>query len=76
MVAYQSERYKDMLPTVSDKIEHFLSAYLGLVDPHKWLKKVDNKLKKIKAVIQGVDTGHSTKSVNVKAVVASSKSHR
>lgn len=40
-----------MLPTCADKIEHFLSAYLGLADERKWKTKVDNKLRQIKSNI-------------------------
>jgi hypothetical protein len=54
MVAYKSSRYTEMLPTVSDKIEHFLSAQLGLTDVRKWQRKVDMKLVKIKSVIKAV----------------------
>lgn len=54
MVAYKSARYADMLPTTNDKIEHFLSAHLGLSDTRKWQKKVEQKLKKIKSVIREV----------------------
>jgi hypothetical protein len=41
-----------MLPTVNDKIEHFLTAFLGLSDGRKWAAKVDNKLKKSKSAIK------------------------
>jgi hypothetical protein len=40
-----------MLPTVNDKIEHFLSAYLGLADHRRWQGKVDAKLKHAKNLI-------------------------
>lgn len=43
-----------MLPTVGDRIEHFLSAYLGLSDERRWRSKVDNKLKRVKSAIQGL----------------------
>jgi len=51
-VGYSSAVFNEMLPTVSDKIEHFLSAFLGLTDSRKWATKVDNKLKKSKEIIQ------------------------
>lgn len=54
MVAYKGTRYAEMLPTASDKMEHFLSAHLGLTDQRKWQRKVENKLKKIKSVIKEV----------------------
>jgi hypothetical protein len=45
-----------MVPTNLDKIEHFLSAYLGLTDERKWLVKVDMKLKKSRLAIQQAAT--------------------
>lgn len=41
-----------MLPTMNDKIEHFLSAYLGLSDHRRWQGKVDAKLKHAKTLIK------------------------
>ncbi len=54
MVAYKAERYTEMLPTASDKMEHFLSAHLGLTDNRKWQRKVESKLRKIRSVIREV----------------------
>ena len=61
MIAYKSARYTEMLPTASDKIEHFFSAHLGLTDTRKWQKKVDNKLKKIKSTIKEVGSASPPK---------------
>lgn len=51
-MAYSSPRFAEMLPTFSDKIEHFLSAYLGLSDERRWRSRVENKLKRAKSAIQ------------------------
>lgn len=52
IVAYSEQLFHEMLPTNNDKIEHFFSAFLGLTDERKWLKRVDNKLKKAKMIIK------------------------
>jgi hypothetical protein len=57
LVAYKGSRYTEMLPTAGDKMEHFLSAHLGLTDQRKWQRKVESKLKKIKSVIKEVGSG-------------------
>lgn len=62
MVAYKGARYTEMLPTASDKMEHFLSAHMGLTDVRKWQRKVESKLKKIKSTIKEVATGSPSKS--------------
>ena len=62
MVAYKEERYAEMLPTANDKMEHFLSAHLGLTDNRKWQRKVESKLRKIKSVIKEVGSPSPTKS--------------
>lgn len=62
MVAYRADRYAEMLPTASDKMEHFLSAHLGLTDNRKWQRRVENKLKKIKSVIKEVGSPSPSKS--------------
>ena len=59
MVAYRGSRYSEMLPTASDKMEHFLTAFMGLTDQRKWQRKVEAKLKKIKSTIKEVGTGSS-----------------
>lgn len=61
MVAYKGARYSEMLPTASDKMEHFLSAHLGLTDVRKWQRKVESKLKKIKSTIKEVAEGSPQK---------------
>lgn len=61
MVAYKGERYTEMLPTASDKMEHFLSAHMGLTDVRKWQRKVESKLKKIKSTIKEVAAGSPSK---------------
>lgn len=62
MVAYKAARYTEMLPTAGDKMEHFLSAHLGLTDQRKWQRKVEAKLRKIKGVIKEVgDPSHGGK---------------
>lgn len=40
-----------MLPSVPEKVEHFLSAYLGLADKRRWQGKVDAKLQAVKTAI-------------------------
>lgn len=64
MVAYKGARYTEMLPTAADKIEHFLSAHLGLTDARKWQRKVEAKLKKIKSVIKDVGDPAFSKRAN------------
>jgi hypothetical protein len=64
MVAYKAARYTEMLPTAADKIEHFLSAHLGLTDQRKWQRKVEAKLKKIKSVIKEVGDPGTAKRTN------------
>jgi hypothetical protein len=54
VLAYSSGLFVEMLPTVSDKIEHFLSAHLGLADSRKWQGRVDEKLKSSKKLIKKV----------------------
>jgi hypothetical protein len=61
LVAYKGSRYTEMLPTAGDKMEHFLSAHLGLTDQRKWQRKVESKLKKIKSVIKEVGSGSPPK---------------
>ena len=54
MLAYSSSRYMELLPTAADKMEHFLSAYLGLTDQRKWQRRVERKLIQIKSTIKDV----------------------
>jgi hypothetical protein len=44
-----------MLPTAPEKVEHFLSAYLGLSDKRRWAIKVEAKLFSAKAAIAQVN---------------------
>ena len=48
VVAYSGARFREILPSHSEKVEHFFSAYLGLSDTRKWFMKVDARLKFIK----------------------------
>ena len=32
------------LPSTQDRIEHFFSAHLGLTQPEKWRRKLENRL--------------------------------
>eukprot|EP01036_Dinobryon_divergens_P031680 gene31680-41124_t len=48
VLAYSGARFRDILPSHSEKVEHFFSAYLGLSDTRKWFMKVDARLKFIK----------------------------
>ena len=47
-VAYSGPRFREALPTPAEKVQHFLSAHLGLADSSKWFGKVDARLKFIK----------------------------
>ena len=60
MLAYSSSRYTELLPTAADKMEHFLSAHLGLTDQRKWQRRVERKLSQIKSTIKGVGGRSST----------------
>ncbi len=53
-MAYNDPYFSEMLPSNNDKIEHFISAYLGLTDPRRWQPKVDNRLKFTKAAMKEV----------------------
>lgn len=53
-VAYVDSMYKDALPTLKSKIQHFLTAHLGLTDPRKWKQKVMNKNKQIEETINNM----------------------
>lgn len=48
VLAYSGARFREILPSHSEKVEHFFSAYLGLSDTRKWFMKVDARLKFIK----------------------------
>lgn len=52
LIAYSSERFNQVLPSPTEKIEHFLSAFLGLSDTKKWLNLVEKKLKLSKQIIK------------------------
>ena len=53
-VAYVGSIYKDALPTLKSKIQHFLTAHLGLTDSRKWKQKVLNKNKQIEETINNM----------------------
>ncbi len=53
-VAYADSIYKDALPTLKTKIQHFLTAHLGLTDSRKWKLKVMNKNKQIEETINNM----------------------
>jgi hypothetical protein len=63
VIGYSKDRFQELLPTAQEKIEHFLSAYLGLADERKWTKKVQQKIKAVKAEINDAthdNTGGAT----------------
>eukprot|EP00981_Chlorochromonas_danica_P010625 scaffold3290_cov165-Ochromonas_danica.AAC.68 len=51
LIGYSSPYFQEMLPTPPEKVEHFLSAYLGLSDKRRWQQKVEKKVQAMKAVI-------------------------
>ncbi|RYH31487.1 hypothetical protein EON65_02515 [archaeon] len=51
LIGYSASYFNDMLPTVPEKMAHFLSAYLGLTDRRKWHHKVERKLQTVKQTI-------------------------
>lgn len=54
VVAYSDPYFDEIVPTPGEKIEHFLSAYLGLTDTRRWKAKVDNRMKFTKAAMKGI----------------------
>ena len=75
MLAYSSSRYTELLPTAADKMEHFLSAHLGLTDQRKWQRRVERKLSQIKSTIKGVGGRSSTAATTGTASTTGSKHH-
>lgn len=76
MLAYSSSRYTELLPTAADKMEHFLSAYLGLTDQRKWQRRVERKLIQIKSTIKDVGGRSSTAATTgTTAATTGSKHH-
>jgi len=51
LIGYSSPYFQEMLPTLPEKVEHFLSAYLGLADKRRWQQKVEMKLQAVKVAI-------------------------
>lgn len=60
MLAFSSPFFQEMLPTDSEKIEHFLSAHLGLADHRRWHAKVTEKLKQTKRLSEGIESKSTT----------------
>lgn len=56
LVAYSAPRFEAAFPTPVKKIEHFLSAHLGLMDSRRWLAKVDSRVNALKYTIAGLTT--------------------
>lgn len=54
VLAYSKDHFAAILPSVSEKMEHFLSAFLGLTDQRKWFSKVQRKLKTASSAIKDV----------------------
>lgn len=52
LVTYASPRFEAAFPTSIKKIEHFLSAQLGLMDSRRWLPKVDARITALKYMIE------------------------
>ena len=51
LVAYSSEQFESLLPSDVEKMEHFLHAQMGLLDPRRWLPKVEGRLHSLKVTI-------------------------
>ncbi len=64
IVAYSKDHFSAILPTLTEKIEHFLSAFLGLTDQRKWFSKVQRKLKTASSAIK--DVAERAKAVTTK----------
>jgi hypothetical protein len=60
VLSYSARVFRTMLPTAKEKIEHFFTAFLGLTDERKWLKKVDNKLKKAKMMMKEIKESNNS----------------
>ena len=54
LVAYSSPRFTEAFPTPALKMEHFLSAHMGLMDPRRWLFRVEARLRLLKNVMQAI----------------------
>lgn len=50
-MSYSNDYFNEMLPSKIEKIEHFLSAYLGLTDDRRWLGKIEKKIKKSQSAL-------------------------
>ena len=66
IVAYSKDHFSAILPTLTEKIEHFLSAFLGLTDQRKWFSKVQRKLKTASSAIK--DVAERAKAVTTKKI--------
>eukprot|EP01031_Cornospumella_fuschlensis_P039340 gene39340-47885_t len=51
LIGYSAAYFNEMLPSVPEKMSHFLSAFLGLTDRRKWHHKVERKLQAVKRTI-------------------------
>jgi hypothetical protein len=60
------------LPTTTERITHFLSAFLGLTDQRKWFTKVQKKLKNATIAIKEV--AEKAKAITSKKTAQSSDS--
>ena len=54
LVAYSSPRFAAVFPSPAKKVDHFLSAQMGLVDSNRWLAKVDSRVLALKYTIEGL----------------------
>eukprot|EP01035_Chromulina_nebulosa_P018529 gene18529-24248_t len=64
IIAYSEDRFSSIFPSANEKIEHFLSAHLGLTDYRKWEKTVDKKQKYTKELVKGLISSNSMRSIS------------
>lgn len=53
--------FEEMLSTMPEKVEHFLSAYLGLADKRRWQQKVERKQEAIQLTMAQLTEKHEQK---------------
>jgi hypothetical protein len=64
MMAYSTGRVADMLPEPQEKIEHFLTAFMGLNHRDKWKGILKQRLKRTKLATQFSQGGSKSNNNN------------
>ena len=64
-LAYSSDVFKEALPTIQDRIEHFFSAHLGLTETEKWRRKIENKIVQASKAVAALRSSVSSSSLPV-----------